>query len=560
MSNDQIIVDKNLCIGKIIEVEGSHIQIELDRSIKELTKVYNSEVYNIGQFGSIIKANYGSRLIFLFVTKLRLKTEFDEEGNKTYNQNDDTRIIEAEIFGEGRWQIDKDDKPILKFERGVTNYPLPLQKVYLTTAIELKYIYENRNDNTIKLGNYVSSQSIPCFAEADELFSKHTAILGSTGSGKSATTASVIHSIEDFINNDTSWHPHIIILDPHNEYKKSFPKASHLSTDSATLKLPHWLLNLNELTNLIIGKTEFQATSQINILKKALLECRSEGATTIGINKDDINVDSPIPFSIDELYTKIDDDKPTQASKQDKHNSILNKLDILRNDSRLNFMITKWESKTDDIEEIINQFISFKESVKIIDISGIPSDVAGIVTSMISRMLFLYKVWQKKDERAKDPILFVCEEAHRYVPNRGEALYSSAQESIKSIAKEGRKYGLGLMLVSQRPSEIEPTVLSQCSSWIVLRLSNNVDQAFVTHYLPDNFSNLSKILSSLRRREAILVGQAFALPARILINQLSDEQLPESEDVSFINGWQTKEEDKNEIKNVINRWRLQKKE
>lgn len=557
--DDVSIVDKNLCIGKIIEVEGSHIQIELDRSIKELTKVYNSEVYNIGQFGSIIKANYGSRLIFLFVTKLRLKSEYDDDGNKIYNQNEDTRIIEAEIFGEGRWQRDENDNLKLLFERGVTNYPLPLQKVYLTTAVELKYIYENKNTNTIKLGNYISSKSIPCYADADELLSKHTAILGSTGSGKSATTASVIHSIKNYIDN-TPWHPHIIILDPHNEYKKSFPYAAHLSTDSNTLKLPHWVLNLNELTNLIIGKTEFQATSQINILKKALLECRTESAVKIDINKDDINVDSPIPFSIDSLYTKIDNDKPPQESKQDKHNSILNKIDILRNDSRLNFMITKWESQSDNIEEIIGQFISFDKSIKIIDISGIPSDVAGIVTSMISRILFLYKVWQSKEERTKDPILFVCEEAHRYVPNRGEALYSAAQDSIKAIAKEGRKYGLGLMLVSQRPSEIEPTVLSQCSSWIVLRLSNNVDQGFVTHYLPDNFSNLSKILSSLRRREAILVGQAFALPARILINKLSEDQLPESEDVSFINGWQTKEEDKNKIKDIINRWRLQKKE
>lgn len=559
--------DQNLIIGKIVEVDGNHIKAELDKSIDELTRIYNAEIYPIGQFGSILKVYFGNRLLFMYVTRLRMKSEIEAERGGLVAPSEDSRILEGDLFGEGVWKIDNQSgnpECILKFERGISTYPLPQQELYLTTSIELKGIYECTDKEAIKIGSYVGTGNVPCLANINELFSKHTAILGSTGSGKSATVAAVIHAILGYspgVNidgNQKPWHPHIIILDPHNEYNKAFPLAQRLVSDEGTLKLPFWLLNLQELMDLFIGKTEFQATSQTNILKKALMAARREGAEKIGFTEGEISVDSPVPFSLTTLVAKISEDmRPLTPSKQDKHLNILNKIEMLQRDVRLNFLMDDWTSNIDEMKEIISQFISVGNTLKIIDLSGIPNDVAGVVSSTIARVLFMYKLWETPEERKSDPILLVCEEAHRYVPNRGEAEYAAAQDAIKRVAKEGRKYGIGLMLISQRPSEIEPTVLSQCNSWLVLRLTNGDDQAYVMKFLPDASTSLGKILPALRRREAIFIGQAAIIPSRILINELSPEQLPQSNDISFSEGWSSQTLAEDRIQVIADRWRMQ---
>lgn len=560
--------DQNLKIGKIIEVDGSHIKAELDKSIDELTRIYNAEVYTIGQYGSILKSYFGNKLLFMYVTRLRMKSEIEAEKGLAIPSSEDSRILEADLFGEGIWKIScesTDNKCILKFERGISTYPLPQQEIFLTTSAELQSIYECTDKEAVKIGTYVGSGSIPCFANINEMFSKHTAILGSTGSGKSGTVTALIHAILDYNpgldieNKPKPWHPHIIILDPHNEYRKAFPQAQRLVSDEGTLKLPYWLLNLQELIDLFIGKTEFQATSQTNILKMALIEARKEGIEKIGFHEGEISVDSPVPFSLNTLKAKITEDmlKISAASKRDKHENILNKIDVLKRDVRLNFLMDDWSSDADEIKDIISQFVSLRNTLKIVDLSGIPNDVAGIVSSTIARLLFMYKLWETPEERKNDPILLVCEEAHRYVPNRGEAEYMAAQDAIKRVAKEGRKYGLGLMLISQRPSEIESTVLSQCNSWLVLRLTNGDDQSYVMRFLPDSLSSMAKVLPALRRREAIFIGQAATIPSRVLINELSKEQLPGSTDISFVNGWSSNLGEEDNIQQIANRWRAQ---
>ena len=560
--------DLNLKIGRIIEVDGSHIKAELDKSIDELTRIYKAEIYTIGQYGSIIKSYFGNRLLFMYVTRLRMKSEIEAEKGLAVPTSEDSRILEADLFGEGVWKISCEtvEKVCeLKFERGISTYPLPQQEIYLTSSLELQSIYECSDMNSMKIGTYVGTGSIPCYANMNELFSKHTAILGSTGSGKSGSVAAIIHAILDYnpgLDKDKKpkpWHPHIVILDPHNEYGKAFPSAQRLVSDEGTLKLPYWLLNLQELTDLFIGKTEFQATSQTNILKTALIDARKEGMEKIGFKEGEISVDSPVPFSLDTLKSKITEDmmRISAASKRDKHENILNKIDVLKRDVRLNFLMDDWSSGIDEIKCIISQFVSPNNTLKIVDLSGIPNDIAGIVSSTIARLLFMYKLWETADERANDPILLVCEEAHRYVPNRGEAEYMAAQDAVKRVAKEGRKYGIGLILVSQRPSEIESTVLSQCNSWLVLRLTNGDDQAYVMRFLPDSLSSMAKMLPALRRREAIFIGQAAAIPSRILINELSNEQLPRSTDIQFVNGWASKLAEEDNIQKIANRWRTQ---
>jgi DNA helicase HerA-like ATPase len=218
-----------------------------------------------------------------------------------------------------------------------------------------------------------------------------------------------------------------------------------------------------------------------------------------------------------------------------------------------------WDNAKDPFPIILSQFNGEGEPARIVDLSGVPNEVAGLAAAVIARTLFNMKVWQSTAERQADPMLLVCEEAHRYVPNRGEAQYEAAQEAIRRIAKEGRKYGLGMILVSQRPSEVEPTVLSQCNSWIIHRVTNDADREQVRGILPDSVSGLTKMLSGLRRREAIFVGQAAMLPSRILIRELCGSELPRSQDIDFDNGWQNAPMTSAQLSEVAKRWRYQEK-
>jgi hypothetical protein len=555
---------ENLGIGTIIEVDGAHIVAELKPGITELSRIFAGDAYPIGQFGSIVKVHFGRRIIFAFVGRLRMKAEYELERGIAAPSANDERVIEADLFGEGEWLADTSSTPPvwqLKFDRGVATYPLPQQTVYLTPKRELRFVYGHGKGPSILLGEHVGTGGTKCYAEMNELLGKHTAILGSTGAGKSGTVAAVLHSLLErgTEGNLASWKPRIVVLDPHNEYSAAFPGHRRLSTDDGSLVLPYWLLNFAETIALLIGKTEFVATSQANIVKTALLKARLEGAAILGLKPEGITVDSPIPYRLASLLNTVEVAKNTlTASKQDSHSSILEKLDVLVRDARLTFLMKEWNGTSEDpFPGILTQLVGDGAQPRIVDLSGVPNEVAGVTSAVIARTLFNMKVWQTADERQNDPVLLVCEEAHRYVPNRGEAQYEAAQEAIRRIAKEGRKYGIGLLLVSQRPSEVEATVLSQCNSWIILRITNDADREHVRAILPDSMSGLTKMLSGLRRQEAIFVGQAAVLPSRILIRSLTPEQLPRSNDIDFDKGWQGPSTTEAQLVAIAARWRYQ---
>lgn len=571
----------NLEIGAVIEVDGTHIVAELDPKITELTRVYGGVIYPIGQFGSIIKIHFGARLIFGYVGRLRMKSEYEREKGLAPESGGTARIIEADLFGEGEWTFDQSAWK-LEFERGVTTFPLPQQKVYLTPRAELGFIYGEGTGSTILLGEHVGSGGTPCYAEMNDLLGKHTAILGSTGAGKSGTVAAVLHSILDR-GKDAShqkWHPQIVVLDPHNEYGTAFPSHVRLCTDEDSLLLPYWLLNLEETASLFVGKAEEAATSQTNIVMNALLKARQQGATELGLDVSSITVDSPIPYFIgdpyglDELGNKkgardnergfvgaVNSLRPegSDKKKHEGYTKVIRKVESLCRDSRKAFMMKEWDGQNDPLTSVVKQFIGDSDPIRIVDLSGVPNEVAGAASSAIARTLFSVKLWQSREERESNPVLLVCEEAHRYVPNRGEAQYEAAQDAIRKLAKEGRKYGIGLMLVSQRPSEVEATVLSQCNSWIVLRITNDSDRSHVQGVLPDSLAGLTKVLSGLRRREAIFVGQAAVLPSRILIRDLvkDGKPLPRSQDIDFDKGWQSDPITDQHLSEVGKRWRVQ---
>lgn len=579
MINQLIKPIDNLAIGKIIEVDGTRIIAELDPLLLDLSRVFAGENYPIGQFGSIIKVHFGRKSIYGLVSRLRMKADYELENGIPVVSSDE-RIIEADLFGEGEWRTGADESPSLEFQRGVATYPLPQQTIYITQKSELKYIYGNTQGAIIHLGEHVGSGS-PCYAELNELIGKHTAILGSTGSGKSGTVSAVLHSILERRNiaHYEHWHPQIIILDPHNEYGKAFPIHQRLSTDEGSLKLPYWLLDLEETISLFIGKTEYAATSQSNIVKNALIAIREQAANKLLLDKSLLTVDSPIPYILgdpngidefgkknNELYTEgligeINKQRPTNTNKSqhEDYNKVIRKISSLLKDGRLKFMMKGWDGKIDPLPSILSQFLTSETSIQIVDLSGIPNEIAGITSAAIARIIFQIKVWQSEEERQNSPILLVCEEAHRYVPNKGEAQYEAAQSAIRRIAKEGRKYGVGLFLISQRPSEVEATVLSQCNSWIVLRITNDTDREHVKSILPDSMTGLTKMLSGLRRQEAIFLGEAATLPSRIMIKNLEKDQLPKSSDIDFDLGWQKVTSSLEDMEKVIKRWRYQQR-
>ena len=451
---------RNLAIGKIIEVDGSRIIAELDPGLTELSRVYAGEIYPIGQFGSIVRIPFGRRLIYALVGRLRMKTEYEAERGSTPRPAADERIVEADLFGEGEWIYDESGNGKLRFERGVGMYPLPQQTVYLTPKAELRFIYGHSKRAVIQIGEHVGTGGAPCYAELNELLGKHTAILGSTGAGKSAAVAAVIHSViqRGKDKSYSKWHPQVVILDPHNEYGRAFRGHKRLSTDEGTLSLPYWLLDLDETIGLLIGKTEYAATSQANIVKNALLAARSDAAQNqLELNPTKLTVDSPVPYilgdpaGLDEfgqldgqkyetgLVGEINAQRPMNKNKKDHedYNKILRKLDSLIKDDRLSFMMKDWDGSEDPMPSVLAQILGEGAPVRIVDLSGVPNEVAGTASAAIARTLFSLKIWQSVEERNASPVLLVCEEAHRYVPNSGEAQYGGGTKRNQ----EGRKGG-----------------------------------------------------------------------------------------------------------------------
>ena len=608
-------VDPDLEIGTIFEVAGGSIKIALSRDIKELTRSHSGRVYDVGQIGSILKIHLGRRIIFATVKLLRLQSDEETAALSASSghpiDSQDRRVMEGDLLGEGWYNS---AETMLEFKRGVSTYPLPLQPVHLITKEETEQLFQSAEDATddgirrhVPIGTYVGATRVECRADIDKLFGQHCAVLGSTGSGKSSAVAAIIHSVLEHRHRDGGQtRPSIILIDPHGEYSSAFEDKAVVyraydalgqdDAEAANLDLPYWLMSSDEFRSLVIGKTEFEATSQANTVYKALTHARlveaGLAASAIGDIPDDLpdgkhpeepipregvteeqilsfDRDCPRPFKLAEFRAHITGrqakrrkknggwEEVTASDFQRDYASILNKFRVLTTDPRIKFLMHEHYEAAPTLDQIVNQFLNVRRDssafLKIVDISGLPNEVAGPLTGAIARLLFQYKLHQYREERERDPILFVCEEAHRYVPNRGDAQYEVAQSAIRRLAREGRKYGLGLMLVSQRPADIEGTVISQCNSWVVLRLTNNSDQEHVARFLPDSLAGMTKMLSSLPRQEALFVGEASAVPAKIRLRTLSKAQLPNSDDISFATGWLTEGTSQESLKEIVDR-------
>lgn len=548
--------DPILKIGRVVEVSGSKVIGELEGTVKDLHRTYKSRRYAVGQVGSIVKIEAGDKLVFGVVTALRM-TETMLDGAEVICREtvgdgaSNAKWLEIELFGEAvRTGLGESD---FVFQRGVVTYPLPGQGIFVASVVELQRIYNRPDKPSVHVGTLSQAASLPVYLLTDELLGKHFAILGTTGSGKSCSVTVLLRSILE-----VAPRAHVILLDPHNEYRRAFLDLAEI-IDPTTLNLPHWLLNFEESVELFIGKTEHVATSQTNILKDAILAARREFGT-VGIPPEKITVDTPVPYRLGDMLAQIDAAMPTQASKQDSYLKIKNKAETLQQDSRFGFVMRPDEAVGDQLSEIVGQYLRIpvgEKPLSIIDLSGVPSDVVDVVVSVLCRMVFDFAVWSPRPVQV--PVVLICEEAHRYAPRRDDAAFQPTKQALSRIAKEGRKYGVGLGLISQRPSELAESILSQCNTLIALRMSNEQDQNFVQRALPDSVRSLVSILPTLRTQEALVVGEGTVVPVRLRFNDLDEAHMPQSADVPFAALWETDGAEADHVENVVRRWRMQER-
>jgi DNA helicase HerA-like ATPase len=470
-----------------------------------------------------------------------------------------------------------------KFKRGGQQIAIPPNNVELADIEVMKSIYAGvAIEKRFVFSSLAQNPSIEIGVDGDKFFSKHIAVVGSTGSGKSGTVAKILQEgmrpstaqqTGGILNNS-----HILLFDLHGEYAPAFPKAKFIDVNS--LILPYWLMNSEELEEIFIESRENNSHNQVSQFKVAVTLNKKKHNSTLT----KVNYDTPVYFSIDEVYRYIyNQNCATKDAKtgelkikekiagiddkyqlfeeiefEDKSTGKINggpyagefdrfipRLETKIYDERLAFLFKplktdKSEFKTGDLPDILRQFIGYgtpQTNITIIDLSGIPFEVLSVVVSLISRLIFdfcfYYKLTKKNKEEA--PFLLVLEEAHNYIPQSEGAKYQSVKKSIERIAKEGRKYGISLMIVSQRPSEISETIFSQCNNFVAMRLTNPTDQQYVKRLMPDNVSAITDTLPVLERQEALIIGDSIPIPTIVKINELIEK--PASSDIEFKTEW-----------------------
>jgi len=439
------------------------------------------------------------------------------------------------------------------FVRGGNQIAIPPKKVLPASKSDIQKIYDGLDKkSTFCFSKLSQDESVRVPVDGNKFFNKHIAIVGSTGSGKSHTVAKILQEAAEAKNSNYNGlnNSHIVIFDIHSEYKSAFPKSNYINVSN--LVIPYWLLNYEELENLFIESNEEQSHNQIAVLKKAISDNKKLHFKGDAATKDKIFYDSPVFFSIEEVLEVIKEKniekvpsastgKPVNGPLNGKLNNFITRLENKIGDQRLVFLLGE---KTKDIKpiDVLQQFLGYKKkneaNVTIIDLSGVPFEVLSITVSLISRVLFDYAYHTKKNNASstnQTPLLVVYEEAHKYVPKSGSAKFNASKYSIERIAKEGRKYGITLAIVSQRPSEISETIFSQCSNFIAMRLTNPEDQSYVKRLLPDTLGPLTNSLPILRAGEALLIGDSTIMPSTVKIEESNPS--PSSSDIQYLDEW-----------------------
>lgn len=455
------------------------------------------------------------------------------------------RILSIDLLGEIAETPDG-----TAFHRGVSQPPALGASVCLANAADLTTVYTRPALPSIHIGTLSSNDSQPAYVVVDELLAKHFAVVGSTGSGKSCAVTLILSEI--LANQPNA---HIILLDPHNEYFAAFgDRAEVVSVDRS--RLPFWVLDLEEATRILVrGGTEQEA--QGIILKDALRLARINYTRSPDAGSW-ITVDTPVPFLVNDLRRNLVEamGRLNKSDTASPYRRLEARLDSLVRDARFSFMFGDGFEAEDELSEIVGRLLRIPvagKPITILDLSGLPAEISDVVVSVTSRLLFDFTLWS--DPKERPPILLACEEAHRYLPAHEGIGFAACTRTISRIAREGRKYGLALGLISQRPSDLSLQALSQCGTVFALRLGSDADQRFVGEALPDTGKTMLGALSSLPPQQAVVFGEAVSLPMRVRLKTIPSERRPRSHSARFSEAWQSDSAGVDFREDGIRRWR-----
>ncbi|WP_082384662.1 DUF87 domain-containing protein [Erythrobacter sp. SG61-1L] len=527
-------------IGVVLEIAGSSSQIALDlERLNECAADADPSIALAGQVGSQIKIRVPGGWLLASVR------------NQRQDRRGGTASIVANIDFLGEGEEERLTGRIHGFRRGVTRYPIPGALIYPASNADLRQIYASDGRSAIQVGTVYPTTDIRAGIYVDAMLGKHFALLGSTGTGKSTSAALILHRICE-----AAPQGHIVMIDPHGEYSAAF-RSTGVIYDVSNLQMPYWLMNFEEHCEVFLKTTGNALQEDADILAKCLLEARSKNRLAENMGK--ITVDSPIPYLLSDLTNILQNEmgKLDKASSSAPYMRIKTKVDELKADPRYQFMFSGM-LVGDTMSEFISKIFRMPPSgrpISIIDVSGVPSDITSTVVAVLSRLVFDFAIWGREEKQR--PILLVCEEAHRYVPNEKNADGSSVGRILSRIAKEGRKYGVSLGLITQRPSDLAEGVLSQCGTILSMRLNNERDQSFVKAAMPEGARGFLDSIPALRNRECIIVGEGVSIPIRVSFDNLEESKRPASEDPSFVDLWRQSGGEEDMVQRVVQRWRSQ---
>ncbi len=529
-------------IGEVIEISGSSSQVRFyTDALERQTQADDPSLATAGQVGSQIKVRLGSSWLIANVRSLKLDP---------VHPNSIIGVID--FLGEG--DEERLTGKIYNFRRGITRYPTPGAKAFPVSGTDMRQMYAADDRAHIEIGTVYPTADIRGALYVDAMLGKHFALLGSTGTGKSTSAALILHRICELAPQG-----HIVMIDPHGEYSAAFRHNGALF-DVSNLAMPYWLMNFEEHCEVILTTSGSERQMDADILAKCLLAAKAKSRAAEGIAK--LTVDSPIPYLLSDLTNQIS----AEMGKLDKAQAdsapfmrLKTKLDELKTDPRYSFMFSGM-LVADTMAAFLSRIFRLPgdgKPISIIDVSGVPSDITSVVVAVLSRMVFDYAIWSRNEPQR--PILLVCEEAHRYVPAERDAHKSSVGKILGRIAKEGRKYGVSLGLITQRPSDLAEGVLSQCGTIIAMRLNNDRDQAFVRAAMPEGARGFLDTIPALRNRECIVCGEGVSIPVRISFDPLDEHKRPASADPLFSELWRESGGEEEIVNRVIKRWRSQGK-
>ena len=521
---DHEVKPKSESIGLVISVKGALARVRLfGASINTRSEQLGAEI------GAILRIETPRSIVFGMISSL---------DSPALPQSEDVmpiRIADVEFIGE---RPRSSDGELMKFQRGVSFYPALGASAEPARKEDLESIFSVDDRNSINVGTVFQDASLPAKVRVNELLGKHFAVLGTTGTGKSCTVALLLQSILDHCP-----HAHILLLDAHAEYAAAFGNRAEVITYS-DLQIPFWMLTFEELVEVIFPDKEDYKT-EIEILAEFVRQCKStygqrgEAGATLRRSslRSTVSEDAPVRYSMTDLMSLVDERMGAldHQSEITLYRRLRGALESRMRDERYGFMFSP-EAVATELSDVFSRLFRIPVAGKplaILELTGLPSEVLSVIVSLTSRLAFDFGV----RSNGETPITFICEEAHKYISADPKLGFQPARRSIARVAKEGRKYGVSLGIITQRPSDLDPALLSQCNTLISMRLTNEDDQSFVRCAVSDGARGLVTFLPSLAPGEAIAFGEGVALPMRLRFHMLKDGMRPASMSANFADRW-----------------------